>query len=137
MSRVSIWLYPRNKDVKLRSSHNSLGGTIIDYEGQVRLLEVAQVPSDHLEDFKSIKKFKIFNTNNIWLNLKAVKRVLDNDELSLEIIINNKVGDEISELGEGRREVDCGILGNRSPTAGRALFSSRLPLVLPSSTSSE
>lgn len=31
------------------------------------------------------------NTNNIWVNLKAIKRIMDNDELSLEIIVNNKV----------------------------------------------
>ena len=29
------------------------GGTIIDYEGNVQLLEIAQVPSEHVEDFKS------------------------------------------------------------------------------------
>ena len=29
------------------------GGTIIDYEGSIRLLEVAQVPNEHVEDFKS------------------------------------------------------------------------------------
>lgn len=39
------------------------GGTLINYEGNVRLLEIAQVPSDHVEDFKSVRKFKIFNTN--------------------------------------------------------------------------
>ena len=38
------------------------GGTLIDYEGTIRLLEIAQVPSEHVEEFKSIKKFKIFNT---------------------------------------------------------------------------
>lgn len=32
------------------------GGTIIDYEGQVRLLEIAQVPNEHVEDFKSVRK---------------------------------------------------------------------------------
>lgn len=47
------------------------GGTLIDYEGSVRLLEIAQVPSEHVEDFKSIRKFKIFNTNNLWINLKG------------------------------------------------------------------
>lgn len=29
------------------------GGTLIDYEGSMRLLEIAQVPSEHVEDFKS------------------------------------------------------------------------------------
>lgn len=39
------------------------GGTLIDYDGQVRLLEIAQVPSEHVEDFKSVRKFAYFNTN--------------------------------------------------------------------------
>ena len=29
------------------------GGTLIDYDGTIRLLEVAQVPNEHIEDFKS------------------------------------------------------------------------------------
>ncbi|CDO54651.1 hypothetical protein DV451_001544 [Geotrichum candidum] len=66
------------------------GGTIIDYDGSVRLLEIAQVPKEHTEEFKSIKKFKYFNTNNLWINLKAIKRVVENDELAMEIIPNHK-----------------------------------------------
>lgn len=69
------------------------GGTIIDYDGKARLLEVAQVPKDHLDEFCSTRKFKIFNTNNIWCNLKAIKKVMDDDALNLEIIVNNKVTD--------------------------------------------
>ena len=45
------------------------GGTLINYDGKLRLLEVAQVPKDHIEDFKSVKKFTVFNTNNLWINL--------------------------------------------------------------------
>lgn len=66
------------------------GGTIIDYEGKARLLEIAQVPKEHVNEFKSIKKFKYFNTNNIWMNLRAIKRVVENNELAMEIIPNNK-----------------------------------------------
>lgn len=66
------------------------GGTIIDYEGQARLLEIAQVPKEHVNEFKSITKFKYFNTNNIWMNLKAVKRIVENNELAMEIIPNEK-----------------------------------------------
>lgn len=47
------------------------GGTIIQLEDQLRLLEIAQVPNDHVDDFKSVKTFKFFNTNNIWANLKG------------------------------------------------------------------
>ncbi|KAK6428715.1 UTP-glucose-1-phosphate uridylyltransferase, partial [Oleoguttula sp. CCFEE 5521] len=66
------------------------GGTIIDYEGQARLLEIAQVPKQYVNEFKSIKKFKYFNTNNIWMNLRAVKRIVESNELAMEIIPNGK-----------------------------------------------
>jgi UTP--glucose-1-phosphate uridylyltransferase len=45
-----------------------------------------------VEEFKSIKKFKIFNTNNLWVNLKAIDRVLKANALDdIDIIINGKV----------------------------------------------
>ena len=69
------------------------GGTLIDYKGNIRLLEIAQVPGEHLDDFKSIKKFKIFNTNNLWISLHAIKRLVDSKNLKLEIIVNNKTSD--------------------------------------------
>ncbi|KIK09141.1 hypothetical protein K443DRAFT_447852 [Laccaria amethystina LaAM-08-1] len=70
------------------------GGTLIDYDGSIRLLEIAQVPSEHVEDFKSIRKFKIFNTNNLWINLKALKNVMETEGMELEIIINPKTTDD-------------------------------------------
>lgn len=70
------------------------GGTLINYDGQVRLLEIAQVAEAHVEDFKSVRKFKIFNTNNLWIDLKAVKRVMEGDGMDLEIIVNNKTTDQ-------------------------------------------
>jgi UDP-glucose pyrophosphorylase len=45
------------------------GGTLIQYENKLRLLEIAQVPKEHVDDFKSIKTFKFFNTNNLWAKL--------------------------------------------------------------------
>jgi UTP--glucose-1-phosphate uridylyltransferase len=71
------------------------GGTLIRYEGKAKLLEIAQVPSDKVEEFKSIKKFKIFNTNNFWLNLRAVKRVVEEGVLKrMDVIVNPKVDEE-------------------------------------------
>ena len=73
------------------------GGTLIDYDGKVRLLEIAQVPVEHKTDFTSIKKFKIFNTNNIWVNIRAIKRILEKSALDLEIIVNHKSMGSTSE----------------------------------------
>ncbi|KAM5533348.1 hypothetical protein V8D89_013022 [Ganoderma adspersum] len=70
------------------------GGTIIDYEGSIRLLEVAQVPNEHVEDFKSVRKFKIFNTNNLWINLRALRRIMENEGMELDIIVNPKTTDD-------------------------------------------
>ncbi|XP_015880132.2 UTP--glucose-1-phosphate uridylyltransferase [Ziziphus jujuba] len=66
------------------------GGTLISYEGRVQLLEIAQVPDEHVGEFKSIEKFKIFNTNNLWVNLNAIKRLVEADGLKMEIIPNPK-----------------------------------------------
>lgn len=67
------------------------GGTIINYNGQVRLLEIAQVPAEHKSDFTSVKKFRIFNTNNIWVSTRAIKRVLQQNLLNLDVIVNHKI----------------------------------------------
>ncbi|XP_021951717.1 UTP--glucose-1-phosphate uridylyltransferase isoform X2 [Folsomia candida] len=69
------------------------GGTLMQYENHLRLLEIAQVPKDHIEDFKSVKTFKFFNTNNLWINLPAVKKVVDNGTLDMEVIVNHKTLD--------------------------------------------
>ncbi|VFR02560.1 unnamed protein product [Cuscuta campestris] len=66
------------------------GGTLISYDGKVQLLEIAQVPDQHVNEFKSIEKFKIFNTNNLWVNLNAIKRLVEADALKMEIIPNPK-----------------------------------------------
>lgn len=73
------------------------GGTLIDYKGNIRLLEIAQVPSEHRGDFTSIKKFKIFNTNNIWVSVKAIKKLLETDAFDLEVIVNEKAMEKSGE----------------------------------------
>ncbi|KAI8540954.1 hypothetical protein RHMOL_Rhmol08G0025000 [Rhododendron molle] len=74
------------------------GGTLISYEGKAQLLEIAQVPDEHVNEFKSIEKFKIFNTNNLWVNLSAIKRLVEADALKMEIIPNPKEVDGIKVL---------------------------------------
>lgn len=68
------------------------GGTLIQYDGKLRLLEIAQVPKAHVDEFKSVTKFKIFNTNNLWISLSAIKRLQEQNAMDMEIIVNPKVG---------------------------------------------
>jgi UTP--glucose-1-phosphate uridylyltransferase len=67
------------------------GGTLIEYEGKVRLLEIAQVPKDKIDEFKSISKFKVFNTNNLWMKMSSINDLLGKNEISMELIMNKKV----------------------------------------------
>ena len=52
-----------------------------------------QVPKDHMEDFKSVKKFNVFNTNNLWINLESIKTAVEERTLDMEIIVNPKTLD--------------------------------------------
>lgn len=69
------------------------GGTLIQYDGKLRLLEIAQVPKAHVDEFKSVSKFKIFNTNNLWISLAAIKRLQEHSVMEMEIIVNPKVSE--------------------------------------------
>jgi len=74
------------------------GGTLIMYENRLRLLEIAQVPKDHIEDFKAVTKFRIFNTNNLWVKLASIKKSVDENRLHMEIINNQKQLDNGSKI---------------------------------------
>ena len=50
-----------------------------------------QVPKAHVDEFKSISKFKVFNTNNLWASLPAIDRLLSDDAMNMEVITNRKV----------------------------------------------
>jgi len=69
------------------------GGTLIHYENKLRLLEIAQVPKEHVDDFKSVKTFKIFNTNNLWIKIDGIIRLQEENSMDLDVIVNHKTLD--------------------------------------------
>nr|QBH73780.1 UTP-glucose-1-phosphate uridylyltransferase 2 [Thermobia domestica] len=93
---LNFLLHPADKspeflmEVTDKTKADVKGGTLIQYENKLRLLEIAQVPGDHIDDFKSVKTFKFFNTNNLWCKLDAIQRVVKDGSLNMEIIVNNK-----------------------------------------------
>jgi len=66
------------------------GGTLYEDEGKLKLLEIAQVPDEYIDDFCNQEKFSVFNTNNIWINLVALEKKLQEGPLNLNVIINQK-----------------------------------------------
>lgn len=96
-------------EVTKKTRSDIKGGTLIEYDGRIKLLELAQVPHDNIEEFKSIKKFKVFNTNNIWCSLSAIDRILKEDTMKdMDVIVNHKIcnGKNIIQL---ERAIGAGI----------------------------
>ena len=70
-----------------KTINDTKGGTVIRYNNQLNLLEASQVPKDKINEFSAIK---LFNTNNIWINLEAIK-LLDTNSINLDIIVNHNM----------------------------------------------
>lgn len=66
------------------------GGTLCEQKGQLKLLEIAQVPEEYIDEFCGQEKFSVFNTNNIWVNLNALEEKLNQGPLHLNVIFNQK-----------------------------------------------
>lgn len=64
------------------------GGTLISYEGRPKLLEAAQVPAEHEPEFRSLKRFTAFNTNNLWVSARAIKRLVEADAIRSAVVVN-------------------------------------------------
>jgi len=74
-----------------KSVRDVKGGVLINYENSVNLLEIAQVPSEHVAEFCGAQTFPAFNVNNIWISVAALKRVQDQGRsIDLSIIRNPK-----------------------------------------------
>lgn len=64
------------------------------------LLETAQVPKDKEHEFSGLGKFRTFSTNNLWINLKSLKKRFAAGDFSLSLIVNPKTvnGEDILQL---------------------------------------
>ncbi|MCB2204787.1 UTP--glucose-1-phosphate uridylyltransferase [bacterium] len=64
-------------------------------DGRLTLRESAQCPDDEKDDFQNIALFRYFNTNSLWLDLRALKETLERYDniLPLPLIRNSKTLD--------------------------------------------
>ena len=53
-----------------------------------------QVPKEKVDDFKCVKTFKIFNTNNLWINLAGIRDKVKQGILDRDVIVNHKTLDD-------------------------------------------
>lgn len=84
---------PFMMEVCMRTEMDKKGGHLAQTKkGQLMLRETAQCPDDEIEFFQDINRYSYFNTNNLWINLKALKQRLYETRylLPLTMILNKK-----------------------------------------------
>ncbi len=90
---------PFMMEVVPRTPSDVKGGHIARHiNGRLILRESAQCPQDEMDAFKNIKRYRFFNTNNIWINLKALEELIKkHNTINLPIIKNQKTLDPRDE----------------------------------------
>ena len=80
-------------EVAERTPADAKGGHLaVDAKGGLLLRESAQFPEN--SDGQDISRYRFFNTNNLWVNLTALKDLLDRENiLRLPLILNPKTLD--------------------------------------------
>ena len=64
-------------------------------DGMLVLRETAQTPPQEEESFRDYKRWRYYNTNNLWVDLEALGEILaaNDDVLNLPLIVNRKTVD--------------------------------------------
>jgi len=78
-------------DADKKGGHLAKGGA----SGGLLLRELAQCPDEDLDAFQDVSKHKFFNTNNLWVNLEALKATFAKFDgaMPLPVISNGKTVD--------------------------------------------
>ena len=79
-------------EVAQKTKSDIKGGHLArDNKGNLLLREIAQCPEDELDDFRDLTKYSYFNTNNVWIDLEYLNKILsDNNFIELDMIKNEK-----------------------------------------------
>jgi UTP--glucose-1-phosphate uridylyltransferase len=100
-ARVLSWFAASGKpfvmEVCEKTPADRKGGhpAVLRETGRLVLRETAQTPDEDLERFADIDRWRYFNTNNLWVSLKALASVLEERDgvLGLPMIVNRKTVD--------------------------------------------
>jgi len=77
-------------EVTPRTQLDVKGGTVVRYQGKKILIERAQIRDEEVSQFENITPFPLFNTNNIWIDLRSLHEKMVKKTLGLPIIVNKK-----------------------------------------------
>ena len=82
-------------EVCKRTAADRKGGHLAQRDGKLLLRESAQCPEPDMDAFQDIHRHRFFNTNNLWIRLDRLKKMLDEKGgfIPLPIIKNVKTVD--------------------------------------------
>ncbi len=109
-------------EVTPKTAADVKGGTLVRRDGRLELLEIAQVPAEHVEEFQDLDAFPVFNTNNLWFDLKALRERVAQGGLCLPLIVNRK---EVEGTRVVQLEVAMGAAIGRFPRAAGVVVDRR------------
>jgi UTP--glucose-1-phosphate uridylyltransferase len=100
---------PFMMEVARRTPADAKGGHLaVGPSGGLVLRESAQFPED--SDGSDIQRYRYFNTNNLWVNLAALKALLAREKiLRLPLILNPKTIDPRDDHSPGVYQVECAM----------------------------
>jgi len=86
---------PFMMEVALKTPSDVKGGHIARHRsGRLILREAAQCPPEQMAAFIDIARYRFFNTNNVWVNLEALRALIrQSGRVRLPIILNPKTLD--------------------------------------------
>jgi UTP--glucose-1-phosphate uridylyltransferase len=96
--RIAAWVaragIPFAMEVVQGTAADRKGGHLARHDGRVVLRETAQVPEGDAS-FGDVARWRWYNTNNLWIDLRALAQMLDRDPAGphLPLIVNHKTVD--------------------------------------------
>eukprot|EP00746_Dinoflagellata_sp_MGD_P089772 gnl/MRDRNA2_/MRDRNA2_35422_c0_seq1.p1 gnl/MRDRNA2_/MRDRNA2_35422_c0~~gnl/MRDRNA2_/MRDRNA2_35422_c0_seq1.p1 ORF type:complete len:480 (-),score=107.53 gnl/MRDRNA2_/MRDRNA2_35422_c0_seq1:262-1701(-) len=88
---------PFMMEVATRTDADKKGGHLAKDKksGGLLLRESAQCPDEDEKEFQNVGKYKFFNTNNLWVDLEALKKIFDQNKgmIPLPVMKNSKTVD--------------------------------------------
>ena len=97
--RILAWVtaegVPFCMEALARTPADRKGGHLARRDGRLVLREIAQTPEEDLDAFQDVSRHRFFNTNNLWVDLEALRGALDRRDgiLDLPLIVNRKTVD--------------------------------------------
>jgi UTP--glucose-1-phosphate uridylyltransferase len=99
--RILAWFaaeeIPFLMEVAERTGADRKGGHLAKRrdDGRLVLREIAQTPEEDLDSFQDVERWSSFNTNTLWVNLRALAALLEERDgvLELPLIVNRKTVD--------------------------------------------